>query len=145
MPNPVVTWVLELNPSDKTTFELTNVADLKITNATLDPILQDETGRSTVILHIMTPKMDDSEDDDEDSEDASDLDFGEAPPQKLVLTSLTPGKVGSPIQNLYGTLTVDKRLNRRFMILLSLAQQGWYVKSSGKSKCSMQKSNNSWH
>jgi hypothetical protein len=99
MPNPVVTWVLELNPSEKTTFELTNVADLKITNATLDPVLQDETGRSTVILYVMTPKFDDSED-EEDSEDASDPDFGETPPQKLVLTSLTPGKVGSGRQNI---------------------------------------------
>src|SRR5271169_578926 len=102
MPNPVVTWVLELNPSEKTTFELTNVADLKITNATLDPVLQDETGRSTVILHIMTPNLDDSEE-DEDSEDASDLDFGATPPQKLVLTSLTPGKVRSQSQDSHKT------------------------------------------
>jgi hypothetical protein len=99
MPNPIVTWVLELNPSEKITFELTNVADLKITNATLDPVLQDETGRSTVILHIMNHKLEDSED-EEDSEDTSEPDFEQTAPQKLVLTSLTPGKVGSGRQNI---------------------------------------------
>lgn len=97
MPYPVVPWVLELKASNKTTFELTQVADLKITNATLDPVLDDENGRSTVVLYI-TNNLEDSDDEDEeedgeDSEEGSRKDVGHSPPQKLVLTSLTPGKV----------------------------------------------------
>jgi FK506-binding nuclear protein len=87
---PVATWALELKPSEKTTYKLHNSTDLKITNAALGPVLQDENARSTVILHINNdpPESEDgSEDDEKDSEDA------EVPPQRLVLTSLIPGKV----------------------------------------------------
>ncbi|KIM29798.1 hypothetical protein M408DRAFT_22668 [Serendipita vermifera MAFF 305830] len=91
MPLPVHTWAIELNPSEKKTFELTDLADLKITAATLDPVLKDQTGRSTVILHIThkTSKDSDSEDESEEEEEE------EISPTKLVLTSLTPGKTES--------------------------------------------------
>jgi hypothetical protein len=86
---PVATWTLELNPSEKKTYQLHSATDLKITNAALGPELTDANGRSTVILHIDNNPLDsDSEDDDEDESE-----YSPAPPQKLVLTSLTPGKV----------------------------------------------------
>jgi hypothetical protein len=87
---PVATWTLELNPSEKKTYQLHSATDLKITNAALGPELADANGRSTVILHIDNNPLDsDSEDYDEDESE-----YSPAPPQKLVLTSLTPGKVG---------------------------------------------------
>jgi len=76
---------MELDPSERKTFEISDPADLRITNAALDPVLKDETGRTTVVLYITGPSFDESESEEEDSE--------ESPPQKLVLTSLTPGKV----------------------------------------------------
>jgi hypothetical protein len=86
---PVATWTLELNPSEKKTYQLHSATDLKITNAALGPVLADANGRSTVILHIDNNPLDsDSEENDED-----DSEYSPAPPQKLVLTSLTPSKV----------------------------------------------------
>jgi len=92
MPQPILTWALELKPSEKKTFEITSMADLKITNATLDPILNDETGRSTVVLHIVNSAGGDSDSENE-SDDPSEEEAEASPPVKLVLTSLTPGKV----------------------------------------------------
>lgn len=94
MPQPVLTWAIELNPSEKKTFEITSMADLKITAATLDPVLKDQNGRSTVILHITHSASKDSDDEEESDEDSV-SDSDKMPPTKVVLTSLTPGKVGT--------------------------------------------------
>lgn len=83
----VATWTVELDPSEQKTFKLPNSTDLKITNAALGPQLVDENGRSTVIIHIDNDPSGGS--DDEDSEE----ELSPAPPQKLILTSLIPGKV----------------------------------------------------
>lgn len=85
----VATWTVELKPSEKTNYRLHAYADLKISNAALDPVLADTKGRSTVILHV--------DDDDLDAEDEED-EYESSPlksdkPKRLVLTSLTPGKV----------------------------------------------------
>jgi hypothetical protein len=85
----VATWTVELKPSEKTNYRLHAYADLKISNAALDPVLADPKGRSTVILHV---DDDDLDSDEEDSELESSLSKSNKP-KRLVLTSLTPGKV----------------------------------------------------
>lgn len=130
---PVATWTLELSPSEKKTYELHHATDLKITNAALAHELADANARSTVVLHINNdPLSSDSEDSDE--EDKSESDYSPAPPQKLVLTSLTPGKVPLLIVKLVSTTLITSfRLNLVFTILSSPVPQRLHLKSLAKS------------
>lgn len=85
----VATWTAELKPSERTNYKLHAQADLKISNAALDPVLADTKGRSTVILHIDDDNLD--SDSEEYDSDVSPVKSNKT--KKLVLTSLTPGKV----------------------------------------------------
>jgi len=94
-------------------YEIPPFANLKISNAALGAELEDDHSRTTLTIETSDRPPVDSEEDEEPDED-------EDKPQltSIVLTSLTPGKVGKLLVDcFYIQLNVScYRLSSRFMI-----------------------------
>ena len=73
-------------------YEIPPFANLKISNAALGAELEDKHSRTTLTIETEERPPTDSENEDELDEDED-----KPQPTKIVLTSLTPGKVGKPL------------------------------------------------
>ena len=83
----IAPWGLTIKPGATYKYEIPPFANLKISNAALGAVLEDERSRTTLIIETEDRPPADSEDEEELDEDQPQL-------TKIVLTSLTPGKVG---------------------------------------------------
>lgn len=85
----IAPWGLTIKPGATYQYEIPPFVNLKISNAALGAVLEDEHSRTTLTIEAVDHHSTDSEDEDEEE-----LDEDKPPPTKIVLTSLTPGKVG---------------------------------------------------
>jgi FK506-binding nuclear protein len=83
----IAPWGLTIKPGATYKYEIPPFANLKISNAALGAELEDERGRTTLTIETEERLTADSENEDEDNPE----------PTTIVLTSLTPGKVGEPV------------------------------------------------
>lgn len=83
----IAPWGLTIKPGATYKYEIPPFANLKISNAALGVVLEDEHSRTTVTIEAEERPPPDSEDEEELDEEKPQL-------TNIVLTSLTPGKVG---------------------------------------------------
>jgi len=83
----IAPWGLTIKPRATYKYEIPPFANLKISNAALGVVLEDERSRTTLTIQTEDRPPADSEDEEELDEDDPRL-------TNIVLTSLTPGKVG---------------------------------------------------
>ena len=85
----IAPWGLTVKPGATYKYEIPPFANLKISNAALGAELEDKHSRTTLTIETEDRPPADSEDEEEldEDEDSSRL-------TNIVLTSLTPGKVG---------------------------------------------------
>lgn len=102
-------WALTVKPGATYKYQLPPFANLKISNAALGVELEDEHSRTTLTIEVEDQQPSDSENETED-EDKPRV-------TTIVLTSLTPGKVGKLPVDLHAQLNVVyHRLSSRFMM-----------------------------
>ena len=109
----IAPWGLTVKPGATYKYEIPPFANLKISNAALGAELEDKHSRTTLTIETEDRPPADSEDEDELDEDDDNPRL-----TNIVLTSLTPGKVGKfPVGCCYIQLNVYcYRLSSRFTI-----------------------------
>ncbi len=85
----IAPWGLTVKPGATYKYEIPPFVNLKISNAALGAELEDKHSRTTLTIETEDRPPADSEDEDELDEDE-----GNSRLTSIVLTSLTPGKVG---------------------------------------------------
>ena len=87
----IAPWGLTIKPGATYQYEIPPFVNLKISNAALGAVLEDGHSRTTLTIEAVDHPVD-SEDEEELDEELDDED--KPKPTNIVLTSLTPGKVG---------------------------------------------------
>jgi FK506-binding nuclear protein len=82
-------WGLTVKPGATYKYEIPPFANLKISNAALGAKLEDDHSRTTLTIEAEERTLADSEDEELDEDE------DKPPLTNIVLTSLTPGKVGT--------------------------------------------------
>jgi len=107
----IAPWGLTVKPGAMYKYEIPPFANLKISNAALGAELEDDRSRTTLTIETEDRSIADSEDEELDEDE------DKSQPTNIVLTSLTPGKVGKLLVDcFYIQLHVFcHRLSSRFM------------------------------